>query len=182
MKPSLVLLDRDGVINEDRPDSVKSIEELVLIDGSAEAIAMLNQAGIKVAVVTNQSVVGKGIISQQELDDIHSALAEQLAEHGAHWDALFVATDHPDQPTHRRKPEPGMLLEALEAFDTQAEQAPMVGDALRDMQAAHTAGCPRYLVRTGKGQALEQEGLPQDLEPVEVHDNLLSLVKKLLQS
>jgi len=149
----LVLLDRDGVINVDRADSVKTCDELVLIDGAAEAIAQLNQQGASVAVVTNQSVVGRGIVSAEALEGIHQHLQQLLRAKGAMLDAIYVCTDHPDHATHRRKPEAGMLQEALQHFSADPARTPMVGDALRDLQAAVAAGCPRYLVLTGKGDA-----------------------------
>ena len=176
----LVLLDRDGVINVDRPDSVKRVDELALIPGSAAAIARLNIAGIKVAVVTNQSVVGRGVISPRQLDVIHERLAEMLAGEGARLDALIVCTDPPGAPSQRRKPRPGMLIEALQRFAARPGETPMIGDDLRDLEAAHIAGCPRVLVRTGKGVATQAAGVPATLLPVAVHADLAAAVDALL--
>lgn len=176
----LVLLDRDGVINVDRSDSVKSLGELALIAGSAAAIARLNTSGIKVAVVTNQSVVGRGVISARQLEAIHERLAEMLAGEGARLDALFVCTDPPGAPSQRRKPRPGMLIEALQRFSAQPAQTPMIGDDLRDLEAAHAAGCPRMLVRTGKGAVTQAAGIPAALLPVAVHADLAAAVDALL--
>lgn len=176
----LVLLDRDGVINIDRRDSVKSLDEMALIPGSAAAIARLNAAGIKVAVVTNQSVVGRGVIPLRQLEAIHARLAEMLAREGARLDALFVCTDPPGAPSQRRKPRPGMLIEALQRFGAQPGQTPMIGDDLRDLEAAHAAGCPRVLVRTGKGVATQAAGIPTALLPVAVHADLATAVDALL--
>jgi len=176
----LVLLDRDGVINADRGDSVKSLDELVLIPGSAAVIARLNAACIKIAVVTNQSVVGRGVIPARQLDAIHERLAELLAREGARLDALFVCTDPPGAPSQRRKPRPGMLIEALRQFSAQPGQTPMIGDALSDLEAAHAAGCPRMLVRTGKGVATQAAGIPAALLPVAVHADLSAAVDALL--
>lgn len=176
----LVLLDRDGVINEDRSDSVKQCDELVLIDGAAEAIALLNRHDIKVAVVTNQSVVGRGIISEDMLSTIHAHLQQLLQARGAHLDAIYTCTDHPNRATHRRKPGDGMVQEALRHFTADPACTPLVGDALRDLQAAATAGCPRYLVRTGKGAELETHGIPQALAPVEVVKDLPAAVAHIM--
>ncbi len=176
----LVLLDRDGVINIDRPDSVKSPDELALIPGSAAAIARLNVAKIRVAVVTNQSVVGRGVISAGQLESIHERLAAMLAREGARLDALFVCTDPPGAPSERRKPRPGMLIEALRRFAAEPHQTPMIGDDLRDLEAAHAAGCPRVLVRTGKGAATQAAGIPAALLPVAVHADLAAAVDALL--
>jgi len=176
----LVLLDRDGVINEDLPESVRSLEALRLINGSAEAIARLNQRGINVAVVTNQSVVGRGQISMAMLDAIHDHLRGLLAQHGAHLDAIYACTDAPDVVSTRRKPAAGMLEEALADFHAEAAQTPMVGDALRDLQAAAVLGCPRYLVQTGKGKETLALGLPDAVQPVHVVANLSAAVDALL--
>ena len=173
---SLVLLDRDGVINVDTPKGITSPDQLQLIDGSAQAIARLNKAGIKVAVITNQSVVGKGLISEAQLHDIHDYLMVLLAQHGAQLDGLYWCADHPDSPTNRRKPNAGMLLEALSNFGAEPAQTPMLGDALRDLQAAQTAGCPAHLVRTGKGQKTEQSVQAEGLSNVQTHDDLAAFV------
>lgn len=176
----LVLLDRDGVVNVDRSDSVKRLDELVLIPGSAAAIARLNASGIKVAVVTNQSVVGRGVIPARQLEVIHERLAELLAREGARLDGLFVCTDPPGAPSQRRKPRPGMLIEALQRFGARPAETPMIGDDLRDLEAAHAAGCPRVLVRTGKGAATQAAGVPAALLPVAVHADLAAAVDALL--
>ncbi len=176
----LVLIDRDGVLNEDRPDSVKSPEELVLLPGAAEAVARLNRAGLPVAVVTNQSVVGRGLIDEAALARIHGALAEGLARSGARLDALIWCPDPPDRPTRRRKPGPGMLEEALARFEASPDEAVMIGDSLTDLQAAAAAGCARILVRTGKGRSTEAAGLPPDLLPVSVYDDLAAAVAACL--
>lgn len=176
----LVLLDRDGVINRDRSDSVKSLDEFEMLEGSAQAIARLNAAGVKVAVVTNQSVVGKGLISQQQLDQIHSYMQDALATSGAHIDALYVCTDHPDVPTHRRKPAPGMIEEALVEFAVEACSTPVVGDALRDLQAAEAAGCPHYLVQTGKGKTTLANGLPEEVRSTCIMADLSAAVDDIL--
>ncbi|TXL71326.1 HAD-IIIA family hydrolase [Vineibacter terrae] len=176
----LVLLDRDGVINADRPDSVRNPGDLILLPGAAAAVARLNAAGVRVAVVTNQSVVGRGIISMAMLDRIHVELRTLLARDGAHLDALLACTDAPDRPSPRRKPRPGMLLEALQQFRATADDTPMIGDDLRDLQAAHAAGCRRVLVRTGKGAAVQAAGVPADLLPVAVRADLATAVDSYL--
>src|SRR5690242_10303009 len=109
--PRLVLLDRDGVLNEDSDAYIKSPAELHVFAGAPAAVARLNRAAIKVAVVSNQSVVGRGTITLAALDAIHAALTERLAAGGATIDALLFAPDHPDRPSERRKPGPGMLVE-----------------------------------------------------------------------
>ena len=177
----LVLLDRDGVLNENRADYVKHPDELVLLPGAGKAIARLNQAGIRVAVVTNQSVVGRGIIAESMLCQIHDHLRHTLKKEGARLDAIFYCTDTPDAAGPRRKPNPGMLTEALERFSASPATTPMIGDALRDLEAGAALGCPRILVRTGNGAVTQAAGLPEGVLPVAVYENLSEAVDSLLK-
>jgi D-glycero-D-manno-heptose 1,7-bisphosphate phosphatase len=178
----LVMLDRDGVLNADRPDSVKSPAELVMLAGAAEAVARLNRAGLLVAVCTNQGVVGRGIIDEAMLERIHGKLRDELARAGAQLDGLFHCADHPQNPGPRRKPAPGMLREAMARFRVAPEDAAMIGDALIDLEAAAAAGCRRILVRSGKGRATQAAGVPANVLPVEVHEDLAAAVDSLLGS
>ncbi len=179
-RPQLVLLDRDGVLNIDRADSVKSPDELVLISGAAAAVARLNRAGVAAVVVSNQSVVGRGIIDAAMLARIHEKLRSELAAKGAALDAIIVCTDAPDHASERRKPGTGMLREAMATFNADPARTIVIGDALRDLEAAVAVGCPRVLVRTGKGAATEAAGIPANLRPVTVHDDLGGAVEALL--
>lgn len=178
--PALVLLDRDGVLNVDRPDSVRHPDELVLLPGAAAAVGRLTRAGVLTALCTNQSIVGRGVIDATMLDRIHAKLAEALAREGGRLDHIFVAPDAPDAATRRRKPGPGMIEDALAAVGAGAADTPFIGDALRDLQAAAAAGCPRHLVRTGKGAATLAAGLPDEVDPVQVHEDLAAAVDWLL--
>lgn len=177
---ALVLIDRDGVLNQDRTGSVRTPDELKMIPRAAEAVARLNAAGIKVAVTTNQSVVGRGIIDTAMLERIHAKLHDELARARARLDAIFVAPDAPDAATDRRKPGPGMLREALSQFRARPAETPMIGDSLTDLKAAAAAGCKRVLVRTGKGALTQAAGLPGELLPVAVYEDLWSAVDALL--
>jgi len=176
----MVMLDRDGVLNQDRPESVRCPEELALIPGAAQAVARLNRAGLPVVVVTNQAVVGRGVIDAAMLTRIHDRLQAMLAEAGAHLDAIISCTDPPERASARRKPGPGMLREALARTGAAPAHAPLIGDALRDLEAAAALGCPRVLVRTGKGAATESAGFPEQVRPVAVFDDLGSAVAALL--
>lgn len=176
----LALLDRDGVLNEDRTDFVKHPGELVMITGSAAAVARLNAAGWLVAICTNQSCIGRGIIDEAMLDRIHNRLRDELQLHGAHVDRIYFAPDAPWQSTDRRKPNPGMLRQAMADVRHEPDQAVMIGDALRDLQAAQAAGCRRILVRTGLGQATLAKGLPSTVLPVTVRESLVDAVDFLL--
>lgn len=176
----LVLLDRDGVLNEDRPDYVKSPDELVLIPGAAGAVARLTAADVRVVVCTNQSAVGQGLIDIGTLDAIHAKLRREIEAAGGRIDDILYApaprgSDHP-----WRKPNPGMLAAALARYAADPAATPMIGDSLRDMQAALQVGCRRVLVRTGHGRKTEADPALKDVVPVTVHDDLASAVNALL--
>lgn len=176
----LVLLDRDGVLNQDSSEYVKNPGELHMIPGSARAVARLNRAGLKVAVCTNQSAVGRGIFDLAMLERIHQKLREELAREGASIDEIFFCPDPPWAATRRRKPGPGMLEEALRRFSASPHDTPMIGDNRPDLEAAAALGCPRHLVRTGHGAKVQAAGLPPAVLPVRVHDDLAAAVTALL--
>ncbi len=174
------MLDRDGVLNEDRADYVKHPGELIMIAGAGAACATMNRAGIKIAVVSNQSAVGRGIISPEMLERIHDKLRQEIFAHGGRIDLILTCTDPPDRQSARRKPMPGMLREALAHFRMAREEAVMIGDQLSDLAAARAAGVTPILVRTGKGAQLQAQGLPQDILPVSVYDSLHAAVESLM--
>ncbi len=176
----LILLDRDGVLNDDRADFVKSPDEFIPIPGSLKAVARLNAEGHLIAIVTNQSVVGRGLIDEEMLDRIHDKLRASLHRANGHIDALFHCSDPPWQATDRRKPGVGMLREAMTQFRHQPNECMMIGDSLRDLQAAKTAEIGRILVRTGQGARTQAKGVPRDVLPVSVYDNLAAAVDALL--
>lgn len=149
----LVLLDRDGVINTDlKPNGVTHLDQLEIYPFALDAIALLTKAGVNVAVVTNQSAIGKGLMDEARLNTIHHTIQKQCVASGGKIDAFYFCPDHPDQPTKRRKPDDGMIQEALADFNVLAQDTPLIGDSLRDMQAAAKARCPAYLVATGNGE------------------------------
>lgn len=181
MSQLLVLIDRDGTITEEHPDPIVTPETLKLLPGAGEAIACLNRHHIKVAVVTNQSIIGRGLIDDQQLSHIHQGLQTRLADFGAHIDQFFYCPDAPDQATWRRKPYAGMLCEAIVAFDARPELTPMVGDSLIDIEAAYRVRCPSYLVQTGKGQKTWEKGIPKAWQPQAVCQNLKEFVDVWLE-
>jgi len=176
----LVLLDRDGVINEDREDSVKSPEEFVLLPGVLPAIKLLNNASIPIAIVTNQAVVGRGQISAEDLENIHTYFEDTLKKHGAFVDKIYVCTST-DPQDYFRKPNPGLLVEALNDFDIKPADAVLIGDDLRDLEAASAIKCHRILVRTGKGNKTLERGLPPSVLPVKIFNDLYEVVSHLLE-
>jgi D-glycero-D-manno-heptose 1,7-bisphosphate phosphatase len=176
----LVLLDRDGVLNVDREDSVKTPGELVMLPGAAEAVARLNAAGRLVVLCTNQSVVGRGVIDEAMLLQIHHKLKGELARAGAMLDAIVHCSDAPGRAGPRRKPAPGMLFEAMARLRVAPEDTVMIGDQLSDLEAAAAAGCRRILLRSGKGSRTQAAGLPRHVLPVAVHEDLGAAVEALL--
>jgi D-glycero-D-manno-heptose 1,7-bisphosphate phosphatase len=181
--PLLVLLDRDGVLNDDpgAGNFVKSPGELIMLDGAAAAVRRLNEAGHRVVLCTNQSVVGRGIIDVTMLERVHAKLRDELARAGARLDHILVAPDPPWAPTERRKPGPGMPREAMQRYGQATSDTVMIGDSLSDLQAAAAAGCRRILVRTGKGAGTQAAGLPPTVLPVAVHADLAAAVAALLE-
>ena len=158
----LVILDRDGVINVDSAQFIKSPEEWKPIPGSLEAIARLNQAGYTVVVATNQSGVGRGLFDMATLNTINAKMHKALAQIGGRIEAIFYCPDTAESESAYRKPAPGMFLDIGERFAMPLDGVPAVGDSLRDLQAAVAARARPVLVLTGKGQkTLEAGGLPE---------------------
>ncbi|MFN2644958.1 MAG: D-glycero-beta-D-manno-heptose 1,7-bisphosphate 7-phosphatase [Burkholderiales bacterium] len=153
----VVILDRDGTINHDSDHHIKSLEEWRPIKGSLEAIARLTQAGYRIVVATNQSGIARGLFSTRALFDIHDALQRAAAQAGGRIDAFFFCPHAADAACQCRKPQPGMLLDVARRFNVALEDTYMVGDALRDVQAAAAAGARPVLVLTGKGQKTHAE-------------------------
>lgn len=159
----LVILDRDGVINFDSAQFIKSPEEWIPIPGSLEAIAMLNQAGFRVALATNQSGIERGLFDMATLNAIHDKMHRALAQYGGRIDALFYCPHTADSHCNCRKPKSGMLEEISRRFSTDLDGVPSVGDSLRDLQAGLALGAQPILVRTGKGEkTLAEGGLPEN--------------------
>jgi D-glycero-D-manno-heptose 1,7-bisphosphate phosphatase len=154
----LVILDRDGTINHDSDQYIKSPEEFRPIKGSLEGIARLTQAGYRVVVATNQSGIARGLFDTRTLFAIHDALLRALAQVGGRIDAFFFCPHAADAGCQCRKPQPGMLLEVARRFNVSLDDVYMVGDALRDLEAAAAAGARPVLVLTGKGAKTREDG------------------------
>lgn len=148
----LVILDRDGVINYDSDEYIKSVEEFIPLPGSLEAIARLTQAGYTVVVATNQSGVARGYFSEQTLAQMHAKLEQLLAQVGGKIDAIYYCPHGPDDHCDCRKPKPGLLQQILRDYDVDVSRTPVIGDSLRDLQSALTVGAQPILVKTGKGE------------------------------
>lgn len=157
----LVILDRDGTINEDRDDYVKSPDEWVPVPGALEAIARLNHNGWHTVVATNQSGVGRGLFVMDTLNAIHDKMMRAVAQAGGRIDAVFFCPHTNADHCHCRKPKPGMLEEIAVRYNAAMNGVPAIGDSLRDLEAAVAAGAQPILVLTGKGRKTQADpGVP----------------------
>lgn len=173
----LIVLDRDGVINFDSDQFIKSPEEWKPIPGSLEAIARLNEAGWRVVVASNQSGVGRGLFDMDTLNAINEKMTKALAQVGGRLDAIFFCPHPADSTCECRKPKPGMFIQISERFNVDLSGMPVVGDSLRDLQAGVAVGCKPYLVLTGKGTKTKAD--PALPEGTEIHPDLAAVVAQL---
>ena len=173
----LIILDRDGVINYDSEQFIKSPDEWRPIPGSLEAIALLNRWGWRVVVASNQSAVGRGLIDMDTLNAIHDKMTKSLAQVGGRLDAIFFCPHPADSTCNCRKPKPGLFIDIRERYNIDLTDVPMVGDSLRDLQAAKAVGGLPCLVLTGKGAKTREDPKlpPQTL----IFDNLAGVAAHL---
>lgn len=181
----LVILDRDGTINEERDDYVTSADDWVPLPGALEAIARLNHAGWHTVVATNQSGIGRGLFDMAALNAMHAKMNRLLQLSGGRIDAVFFCPHAPDDGCDCRKPLPGLLRQIGERYGVDLAQVPMVGDSLRDMQAAAAAGCKPHFVASGKHHGQDEVALARLLASVpgvQVHADLAAFAEALIQS
>lgn len=178
----LVILDRDGTINEDRDDYVKSEADWTPLPGALEAIARLNHAGWHVVVASNQSGLGRGLFDVDALNAMHAKMHKLLAAAGGRVEAIFYCPHAPDQGCNCRKPASGLFEQIGERYGLSLHGVPAVGDSVRDLIAGAAVGCAPHLVLTGKGAALRGvQPLPDNFPPgTQVHENLLAFVEHLV--
>lgn len=175
----LIILDRDGVINEDSEGFIKSPEEWLPIPGSLEAIARLTRAGYRVVVASNQSGLARGLFDQDTLQRIHDRMQRAVADAGGRIEAIFFCPHGPDDACDCRKPKPGLFREIASRLQADLRGVPAVGDALRDIQAAQAVGARPILVRTGKGHSTVVRG--EGLAGVEIYYDLAAVTDALLR-
>ena len=154
----LVILDRDGVINQDSDQFIKNTTEWKQIPGSLNAIARLNHAGYRVVIASNQSGIGRGLFDMGAVNAINEKMYRALAQVGGRIDALFYCPHAADANCECRKPKPGMFIDIAQRFNVDLGGVPAIGDSLRDLQAAAAAGAQPMLVLTGKGARTEAAG------------------------
>jgi D-glycero-D-manno-heptose 1,7-bisphosphate phosphatase len=182
--PKLIILGRDGILNQFREDHIKAPEEWVAVPGALEAVSRLNHAGWHVVVSTNQSGIGRGMIDMAAVNAVHAHMIRALQGHGGRIDAVFFCPHTPEDACSCRKPLPGLALDIGRRYGVDLREVPMVGDTLRDLQAAQAAGCEPHLVRSGRAAALSAAEVAELVAQVPgtfVHQDLGELASHLLQ-
>ena len=173
----LLILDRDGVINEESESFIKSPEEWIPIPGSLEAIARASRAGCRVIVASNQSGIGRGLYSMDALNQINQKMLREVAAVGGHIEAVFFCPHTPEDDCHCRKPRPGMFEEIGRRLRTSMEDVPVVADRLSDIRAALAVGAKPYLVLTGHGRETKKKA--KDIYTGPAYADLSAVVEKL---
>ncbi|MFW2403452.1 MAG: D-glycero-beta-D-manno-heptose 1,7-bisphosphate 7-phosphatase [Gammaproteobacteria bacterium] len=174
----LVILDRDGVINRDSADFIKSPAEFIPLPGSLEAIAALCDAGFEVVIASNQSGVGRGLFSIETLERIHVKLREEAEKAGGMISGIYFCPHKPEDGCDCRKPKTGLFEQIAATYHRQLDGVPVVGDSMRDLEAAIAAGAKPILVRTGNGRKTES-ALWEDND-IDVHEDLAAAAAELI--
>ena len=176
----MIILDRDGVINQDSNNYIKNADEWIPLPGSLEAIKRLKKAGYLVTVATNQSGIARGLFSEDDLKAIHDKMHRMLAARGVGIDGVFYCPHGPQENCICRKPKPGLLIQIARKFDINLSDTPYVGDNIGDIKAAEIANARPILVRTGKGEYVMQN-YPEAIN-VPTYDDLAHFVRETLKN
>ena len=182
----LIIIDRDGTINEERADFVKTADEWVPLPGALEAVARLNHAGWHVVVASNQSGLGRGLFDVAALNAMHSKMHKLLAAHGGKMDGIFYCPHTPTDGCTCRKPLPGLFEQIIERYGLDVgsvqQRIHTVGDSVRDLQAGAAAGCVPHLVLTGNGAKYQGQALPIDFPAgTQVHADMAAFADYVLK-
>lgn len=181
MNTKLVIIDRDGTINQASDVFVKSPEEWHALPGALEAISRLSHAGYHVVVVTNQSGLGRGLVDMAAVNHVHAHMMRQVAAAGGRIDGIFFCPHAPDEGCTCRRPLPGLLEQMAERYGMSLEGVPCIGDSLRDLQAGAAMGCAPHLVCTGRHAHWTSAQAPEGFPPgTQVHADLNACVDALL--
>ena len=174
----MIILDRDGVINQDSDAYIKNADEWIPVPGSLEAIRLLKKAGYLVTVASNQSGISRGLYSEHDLKQIDDKMHRMLAAQGTSIDDVFYCRHGPEANCRCRKPEPGLLIDIADKYNIDLSSTPFVGDSLVDIKAAENANAIPILVRTGKGENLMRNH-PESVN-LPVYDDLAHFVRETL--
>lgn len=181
-KPA-IFLDRDGVIIENRDDYVRHWSDVVIYPQAAEALAQSAGLGYQMIIITNQSVIGRGLVDETTIAEINARLVENIRVAGGRIDAVYVCPHAPEDNCSCRKPRPGLLLRAAEDMAVELDRSILIGDAMSDIMAGQAAGVPHcYLVRTGRGRSEEKMAERLELEPFRVSDTLADVLMELRET
>lgn len=173
-----VFLDRDGVLVENRDTYVRTVSDVAVLPAAVPALRLLNRAGVRVVVVTNQAAVGRGILTQAQVRRVHGSVVARLGAAGGRVDASYVCPHAPEDGCGCRKPAPGMLLRAADDLGLDLSRCALVGDAVTDLEAARAAGVEPHLVLTGRGHA--QAGAAGDLDGGHVHRDVRAAAARIV--
>ncbi|MGD8836661.1 MAG: D-glycero-beta-D-manno-heptose 1,7-bisphosphate 7-phosphatase [Desulfobacteraceae bacterium] len=177
----VLFLDRDGVINYDSPDYIKSWQEYEFLPGSLQAMAALTRAGYALILITNQSIIGRKMVPLTVLEDIHRRMVKAVEAAGGRILDIFYCPHHPDAFCDCRKPEPGLIFQAKEKHGIDLLRSVMIGDNVKDVRCGRNAGCgATILVRSGSGHEAEKELARQQILPSAVVDDLKSAAQLIL--
>ena len=178
----IVFVDRDGVINENRPDYVKSWSEFEFLPGSLDALKLLTRYGYGIIVVTNQSVIHRKLLTENKLRRIHEAMSRAVADYGGRIKAVYYCPHGPEDSCDCRKPEPGLLRQARREHGLDLAATAMIGDSFKDVLCARRAGCGRViLVRTGHGKEAEALCREAEIAVDRVADDLMEAARWLIE-
>jgi D-glycero-D-manno-heptose 1,7-bisphosphate phosphatase len=179
----IVFLDRDGVINRDRSDYVKGWPEFEFLPGSLDALRLLTENDYHVIIITNQSVINRKMVTEEELRDIHRKMEDGVIGHGGRIKAVYYCPHVPEDGCSCRKPETGLIERAKADHRVDLSETCLIGDSLKDIQCARLAGCGKVvLVRTGHGRETEELCKHADVKPDHVADDLMAAVRWLLKT
>lgn len=176
-----IFLDRDGVINRDSPDYIKNWDEFQFLPGSLEALNLLTRQGADIIIITNQSIINRGMVPPEVLQDTHDRLRQAVARTGGRIKDIFFCPHRPDEDCSCRKPRPGLLLQARDRYGLDLGSSIMVGDSAKDIESGIRAGCgATILVRTGNGPTAQSELYARQLQPTTMADDLLAAARMII--
>ncbi len=179
--PKVVFLDRDGVINQDAPDYIKSWAEFTFIPGSLEAIRLLVESGYAIIIITNQSMVNRGLAPLSNLDEIFVNMRRAVKKAGGHITDIFFCPHRPDEDCDCRKPEPGLIFQAQVRHSIDLTASIMIGDSAKDIQCGCNAGCGRtILVKTGNVMTAQKQLAKMGVRPDLITENLLEAARAIV--